>query len=75
MKNFYPSFIAFKTSQCMFVLKTSCYRKPMWFLEAAQHWVEQEGWEERFLYKLFAAMFVICVIDTSDHGGPAPTIC
>jgi len=47
----------------------------MWFLEAAQHWVEQEGWEERFLYKLFAAMFVICVIDTSDHGGPAPTIC
>lgn len=70
-KNFYPSFIAFMTSQYKFIIKNICYRKPLWILEVAQHRMEWEGWKERFLYKNFAAMFVICVTDVSDYGGPA----
>lgn len=39
MKNFYPSFIAFMTSQDIFIIKNTCYRKPLWTLEVGQHWV------------------------------------
>lgn len=61
MKNFYPSFIAFMTSQDIFIIKNTCYRKPLWTLEVGQHWVQPEGQEERVLYKNFAATFVLLI--------------
>lgn len=75
MENFYPSFIALMTCQCIFIMffiiKNSCCRKTLCISEAVQLWVSEKVGRRGFGINSLAAKFVVCGIDKSGYGRPA----